>query len=301
MVWSWVKNWIKKHNHSHKTKDVLELTKESFEHIPPDLWANCVRHVLKEEANYAKHDGIETSNGIRIPPIVINPVIIPLGDVSSDDSDDDEDDDIDLDICEEALEAMCHINVEDMIVQFFRPALSQTSSQLNGRRQNAFTVYEPHYPLVVSPPNSPIHGGFEDEDEVMLEGNDQENDNNDQPQDENENMIELSHCEMPFRKISPNTFQCLLCFKLCKRHCGVILHMNSHKNTCEHCGRGFPGKVTASILKRHEDFCQKPKKPKTPKEPKEPKPLRLCQYCEKTFQFKSRRNRHETECWKKPK
>jgi hypothetical protein len=190
-----------------------------------------------------------------------------------------------------------------MIVEFFRPALSQTLSQLNGRRQNAFSVHEPHYPLVVPPPNSPIHGAFE-EDEVMVEVNDQENDNNDQPPDENGIMIELSHCEMPFRQISLNCFQCLLCFKLSKRHCDVIKHLNSHKNCCAQCGRGFPGTKSAS-LKQHELFCQnkskKPKLPKLPQPPKTPKTVYLCQYCQKAFQFNCRRNCHEAECQKNPK
>ena len=60
-------------------------------------------------------------------------------------------------------------------------SLSSTANQLNGlasdlsdlaigdrppprkiRRRNALTVQDPHYPLIVPPPNSPVHDPFED-------------------------------------------------------------------------------------------------------------------------------------------
>jgi len=65
---------------------------------------------------------------------------------------------------------------------YFRSiSLSSTANQLNGlasdlsdlaigdrppprkiRRRNALTVQDPHYPLIVPPPNSPVHDPFED-------------------------------------------------------------------------------------------------------------------------------------------
>jgi transposase len=110
MVWAWVKNKIKICNNTFKTKDVLALTRQVMENVPPELWANCVRHVIQEEDMYAKLDGILD----EMPPININPIIIRI-DPNETESDFDYDDDDDFDNLEEALEAVNWTSIDDWL------------------------------------------------------------------------------------------------------------------------------------------------------------------------------------------
>lgn len=44
LVWAYVRKRVATVNKSLKIHDVLRLCQETMEYLPPDLWANCVRH-----------------------------------------------------------------------------------------------------------------------------------------------------------------------------------------------------------------------------------------------------------------
>ena len=82
---------------------------------------------------------------------------------------------------EMAASSQPSLNCNSTSSYFQSISLSSTANQLNGlasdlsdlaigdrppprkiRRRNALTVQDPHYPLIVPPPNSPVHDPFED-------------------------------------------------------------------------------------------------------------------------------------------
>ncbi|CAG9119893.1 unnamed protein product [Plutella xylostella] len=91
LIWAQVKSYVGRNNKSFKMAEIKTLLNEGFARIGAKQWSKCVNHVLKEEEELKKLDGIldTTSDDIVVPLI-----IAVTGDTS--DSDDDEDEDLNL-------------------------------------------------------------------------------------------------------------------------------------------------------------------------------------------------------------
>jgi hypothetical protein len=95
------------------------------------------------------------------------------------------------------------------------------------------------------------------------------------------------------RKISNGLWQCLLCFRQMKKCCEMLGHIETHTG-CHNCGKCFAGRNSSTSLKRHLKVCLR-------KMEKKAKPLKICDYCGKGFQFKSRLALHLKECKRRPR
>jgi hypothetical protein len=93
------------------------------------------------------------------------------------------------------------------------------------------------------------------------------------------------------RKTVDGNWQCLLCFRQTQKPNNIIRHVETHNYSCNLCGRCFSGRKAGFALKRHLVACKGGKYSKKAK--------LTCQYCEKTFKFKSRKSRHMLTCLKR--
>ncbi|CAG9097017.1 unnamed protein product [Plutella xylostella] len=91
LIWAQVKSYVGRNNKSFKMAEIKTLLNEGFARIGAKQWSKCVNHVLKEEEELKKLDGIlDTTSDDTVVPLII----AVTGDTS--DSDDDEDEDLNL-------------------------------------------------------------------------------------------------------------------------------------------------------------------------------------------------------------
>ncbi len=56
LVWSYVKREVGKNNKTFKIKDVLPLCQKTLAAVSPELWAECVQHVIKLETKIMERE-----------------------------------------------------------------------------------------------------------------------------------------------------------------------------------------------------------------------------------------------------
>jgi hypothetical protein len=91
----------------------------------------------------------------------------------------------------------------------------------------------------------------------------------------------------PYRQLEDGNFQCLLCYKCVERRVSMVQHLKGH-TSCSKCGKCFSGSHSSSSHKKHESTCSGPKVVPT------------CEFCSKTFQFKSYKLKHIVVCPSRP-
>ena len=84
LIWGDMKGYISRQNNTFKVNDVKHLIDESFAQIDGKKWKNACKHVCSVEQQYWKKDNIQGAE--------VNPIIIRLGDFSSDDDEEEEED-----------------------------------------------------------------------------------------------------------------------------------------------------------------------------------------------------------------
>lgn len=58
LAWSSVKHHVKMNNKTLKLPDVQNLLHEGVERVTPDMWKNCINHVIKVEDKFFEVDFI---------------------------------------------------------------------------------------------------------------------------------------------------------------------------------------------------------------------------------------------------
>ncbi|XP_022178008.1 uncharacterized protein LOC111039035 [Myzus persicae] len=84
MAWSVVKNHVKKNNTSFKINDVRQLLIDGIKKVTPDMWANFVRHTIKEEDKLCT---VDNNTDELLDQEDTSHVMQITGDTSSDNSD----------------------------------------------------------------------------------------------------------------------------------------------------------------------------------------------------------------------
>ena len=59
LVWAYIKARVAKRNVSFKVAEVKVMVKEAIAEMPVHVWRRCVKHVMKQELLYAKHDNVD--------------------------------------------------------------------------------------------------------------------------------------------------------------------------------------------------------------------------------------------------
>jgi hypothetical protein len=264
MIWSQVKQRVQVRNNTFKMKNVLALTNQSISEVTADDWSKCVRHVVDEENMYAILDGIQ-----NLPLINIQPVIIDLNESESDDE------------WEELEEVEVEVDLEvDLEVE--------VEVEVDSQRENVLdyleVLVEDEEVMQEEAVEQAVEGAVEEvEDKEQEEGVEEEAE-----LEEMEVLVEQEFDNKPFRHLSENSYQCLLCYKNVVRFSALLKHLRSHKQ-CSKCGKCFAGRFGAKSCKRHEQKCKGLKRDDL-----------KCDFCLKKVRFKSKLKDHKKTCLKRP-
>jgi hypothetical protein len=264
MIWSQIKQRVQVRNNTFKMKNVLELIKQSIEEVSADHWSKCVRHVIEEEDMYATLDGIQ-----NLPLVNIQPVIIDLNETDSDDEWEEVEEE------EEAGETESIAEVDVALIEVEEVGLEVEDIEQEDIVQEEALVEE----AVVEAVEEPVEEAEVEEMEVLVEEAELE-------VVEMEVLVEGEYDKKPYRHLSDNSYQCLLCYQPFQTLAALLTHLRCHKQ-CSKCRKKFGGRNGAQKNKRHEPKCKGIKKFE-------------CDFCLKILPFKSRLTRHKKTCRKRP-